>query len=126
MLTIKEYAKNKGVTYEAIRKQLKTYEKELQNHIVKNGRTQLLDDYAIEFLDDKRASNTVIVERTSKDEEIDRLKEENKNLLIKIATLQEELLKEKDEVKQLLTEKTELLETKQTKRESLFSRLFRK
>lgn len=126
MLTIKEYAKNKGVTYEAIRKQLKTYEKELQNHIIKQGRTQLLDDYAVEFLDTKRASNTVIVERTSKDEEIDRLKEENKNLLIKIATLQEELLKEKDEVKQLLTEKTELLETKQTKQGSLFSKLFKK
>lgn len=117
MQTIKEYAKNNGVSYEAIRKQVKLYEKELIGHIEKNGRTQYLDSFAIDFLDKKRSNNTVIVTQVEKDEEIKRLENENKALLLKVAELQDQLLKEKDNVKMLQEEKIQLLEQKETKAE---------
>lgn len=117
MQTIKEYAKSNGVSYEAIRKQIKTYELELKEHIMKNGRTQYLDDYAVDFLNKKRANNTIIIQKADKDEEIERLKNENKALLLKVAELQEQLLKEKDNVKALQEEKIQLLEQKESKSE---------
>lgn len=117
MQTIREYAKNNGVSYEAIRKQIKTYELELKEHIMKNGRTQYLDDYAVEFLNKKRANNTIIVAQADKDEEIKRLENENKALLLKVAELQDQLLKEKDNVKALQEEKIQLLEQKDSKSE---------
>lgn len=117
MQTIREYAKNNGVSYEAIRKQTKTYEVELREHIMKNGRTQYLDDYAVDFLNKKRANNTIIVAQADKDEEIKRLENENKALLLKVAELQEQLLKEKDEVKLLQEQKIQLLEQKESKPE---------
>lgn len=112
MITIKEYAKIKSVSYEAVRKQIKRYTTELDGHIVKINRTQYLDDYAVEFLDEKRNSNPIIIMESSKDEEIEQLKREKEALLIKVASLQEELLKEKDQVKTLQLEKIELLEQK--------------
>ena len=116
MVTIKEYAKNKGVSYEAVRKQLNRYSGELKGHITKVGRTQYLDDDAVQFLDSKRAENPIIVMESSKDEELQRLEAENKTLLLKIAELQDELLREKDQVKQLQIEKIELLEAKTEKK----------
>lgn len=120
MQTIRDYAKNNGVSYEAIRKQIKTYEAELKGHIVKNGRTQYLDDDAVAFLDARRSQNSVIVERVEQSELIEELKNENKQLLIKIASLQEQLLQEKDTVKQLQQEKIELLEDKNSKQKKRF------
>lgn len=53
MKTLKEYANENHITYEAIRQQVKRYEKELGNHIKKIKRTKYLDEFAIEFLDKK-------------------------------------------------------------------------
>lgn len=113
MITMKEYANNKHISYEAVRKQVKRYaEEELKDHVVVQGRTQFLDDFAVEFLNERRNENPIIIQEQSKDEELELLKEENKQLLIRIASLQDELLKEKEEVKILQTEKIHLLELK--------------
>ena len=117
MISIKEYAKSKGVSYEAVRKQVARYEKELKDHVKKVNRTKYLDDEAVAFLDEKRADNPIIIMESSKDEEIQRLEMENKALLLKVAELQEALLKEKDQVKFLQNEKIELLEEKNQKAE---------
>ena len=109
MIKIKDYAKSRGVSYEAVRKQLKRYESELQDHIEKHDRTQFLDDFAVEFLDNKRNSNPVIVMETAKDEELERLRNENKTLLLKLAESQEERIKDKELIQELLVQKTELL-----------------
>ena len=110
MITIKDYAKNNGITYEAVRKQVNRYKSDLEGHISKVGRTQYLDDEAVVFLDSKRAENPVVIIQTNKDEEIQRLHEENKILLLKVAELQDALLKEKDQVKLLQEDKIKLLE----------------
>lgn len=113
MVTIKEYAKSKNVSYEAVRKQIQKYkDKELKEHVIRKNKTQYLDDYAVEFLDNRRRESPIMVVQMNKDEEIERLEMENKALLLKVAELQEALLREKDEVKQLQLEKIELLEQK--------------
>lgn len=128
MVSMREYAAQKGVSYEAVRKQVNRYKKELEGHITKVSRTQYLDDEAVAFLDEKRQENPVILLQADKDEEIQRLHDENKALLLKVAELQDALLKEKDTVKELQTEKIALLETKQeqeaAKRKSWWGWLF--
>ena len=54
MITIRDYAKENNVSYEAIRKQIKRYEDELNGHIIKQNRTQFLDDIAVAILDQHR------------------------------------------------------------------------
>lgn len=86
LLTIKEYAKKKNITYEAVRKQIQKYkDDELKDHIIKKNKTQYLDEYAVDFLDNRRRESPVLLYQMEKDEEIETLKRERENLLIKIA-----------------------------------------
>lgn len=55
MISIKDFARDCGVSYEAVRKQIKRYAAELDGHIHQQGRTQYLDDVAVAFLADHRA-----------------------------------------------------------------------
>lgn len=112
MISLKDYAKNKGITYEAVRKQVNRYKNELDGHIQKENGTQYLDDEAVAFLDEKRSKNPVVILEQSKDEELEMLRNENKLLILKINKLQEELLNEKDQVKLLQDEKIAMLEAK--------------
>ena len=112
MISIKDYAYQKNISYEAVRQQVKRYEKQLGEHVVKVGRTKYLDEEAVAFLDDKRKKNPVIILEQNKDDELEQLKNENKALLLKVAELQEALLNEKDKVEMLREEKIALLESK--------------
>lgn len=119
MITIKDYAKQKGVSYEAIRKQIKRYEEELESHLVKQNRFLMLDDEAVQFLDSKRSENPVIVYEQNKDEELEQLRHENKVLLIQMNTVQDQLGKvqqkliaEMNATKLLTQEKVQYLEYK--------------
>lgn len=86
LISLKDYAAQNNVTYEAVRQQVVRYAEELEGHIVKDGRQQFLDDEAVEFLDGKRQKNPVTIIQASKDEEIERLKRENENLQKVITT----------------------------------------
>lgn len=101
MISLKDYAKSKKISYEAVRKQVARYKNELDGHISKVHRTQYLDDIAVRFLDEKRAVNPVAIIQIDKDEEIERLKEENKSLLVNVATLQDSLLKSQSQIEKL-------------------------
>ena len=85
MITIRDYAKENNVSYEAIRKQIKRYEDELNGHIIKQNRTQFLDDIAVAILDQHRRENPVIIVNQDTDSRLKQLEDENKNLLIKVA-----------------------------------------
>ena len=85
MVTLKEYAKNQNISYEAVRKQVARYKDALGDHIIVNGKTQYLDEHAVKFLDGKRAVNAVHIIEHDKDEQIEDLKRQNENLLIKVA-----------------------------------------
>ena len=119
MITIKDYAKQKGVSYEAIRKQIKRYDAELEGHLIKQNRFLMLDDEAVQFLDGKRSENPVIVYEQNKDEELEQLRQENKMLLIQMNTVQDQLGKvqqkliaEMSTTKLLTQEKLQYLEYK--------------
>lgn len=101
MISIKDYAAQKNVSYEAIRKQIKRYETQLDGHLERVGRTLYMDDDAVAFLDEKRKKNPVVVVQEDKDKVVQGLYEENKQLLIKITALQDELLEEKSKVQEL-------------------------
>ena len=44
MISLKDYAKKKNVSYEAVRKQVNRYRDELGDHLYKKDRTQYLDE----------------------------------------------------------------------------------
>ena len=104
MITIKDYARGRGISYEAARQQISRYmEREvdgfrLADHISKVDRTQYLDDEAVAFLDERRAKNPVIIQQEERDETTDRLRQ-------RVDELQTRLLTAQDEYKALLLEK---------------------
>ena len=109
MISLKDYAKKKNVSYEAVRKQVNRYRDELGDHLYKKNRTQYLDEEGEAFLDQKRASNPIILVEHDKDEQIEELNRQNEALKIKIMELQDQLIRSKD---QLLERDQQLLELK--------------
>lgn len=125
MITIKEYAELHGKSVQAVYKQLKSKENAtlLEGHIItekiNNKNVKMLDDVAVQILNDASKQSIQVILQNDDKERIEQLETENKTLLIKIASLQEELIttqkelgKEKDNVKLLQNEKIELLEQK--------------
>lgn len=92
VMSIKDYARARKITYEAARQQVKRYEKELQGHIHRQNRTQYLDDYAVGLLDDHRQQNPIVIVNQDRDAELEQLRSENKTLLQQVAMLQDKLL----------------------------------
>ena len=129
MITIREYAKENNVSYEAIRQQLKRYENEFAGHVIKQNRTQFLDDVAVAILDQHRRENPVIIVNQDTDSRLKLLEDENKNLLIKVAQqadkisqLNENLKNKTEQMTSLLLEnkeKTFLLEQKKNQTEEI-------
>ena len=129
MITIRDYAKENNVSYEAIRKQIKRYEDELNGHIIKQNRTQFLDDIAVAILDQRRRENPVIIVNQDTDSRLKQLEDENKNLLIKVAQqadkisqLNEDLKNKIEQMTSLMLEnkeKTSLLEQKKDQAEEI-------
>lgn len=110
MVSIKDYAKEHHISYEAVRKQVKRYEKELGEHIVKNGKTQYLDEEAEAFLNEKRQNNPVVIYEHDKDFQIEQLQNENNNLKTLVAELQNQII-EKDNM--VIKTQNVLIETNQ-------------
>lgn len=98
MISIKDYADKKGVTYEAVRRQVKRYREELDGHIVTKNRTRFLDSEAETFLDERRAANPLILYEEAKDKQIENLKRENDNLKILVMQLQDDMIKQQKEL----------------------------
>lgn len=104
MISIKDYAKARGVSYEAVRQQVVRYAGRdvegfrLSDHITKVERTQYLDDEGAAFLDMRRAKNPVIIQQEEKGETVELLR-------ARIDELQTRLIAAQDEYKALLGEK---------------------
>lgn len=110
LMTIKQYAQSQHISYEAVRKQVASYKHELQDHIIRKGRTQYLDEWAVEFLTKRRRESPVIVLEQSKDETIADLKEQIDALRVQLMAAQNELLREKDHIIELQEESRKSLE----------------
>lgn len=90
-MTLREYAQKCGVSYEAVRKQVRRCTDALQGHLHQQGRVQVLDDWAVDYLDSKRQGNPVVVAQTDLQEHVKALEAENKTLLVKVAAQADEL-----------------------------------
>lgn len=93
MITLKEYAEKKHVSYEVIRRDVNRFRKELGEHLHVENRTQYLDSDAEAFLDMKR--DEINQKELHKDVQIKKLRAENAELKEQILELQKELLEEK-------------------------------
>lgn len=104
MITIRDYAKSRSISYEAARQQINRYIGrnvdgfELSAHITKVERTQYLDDEAVAFLDARRAKNPIIIQNEQRDETVERLRAE-------VDALQKRLIASQDEYRTLLLDK---------------------
>lgn len=91
MVSIKEYAKTKGVTVQAVYKQLKTHEKELENHIETVKGIRYLDDFAVDYLNSKSDNSPAAVVSENKDLIIEELKQNIQILLNEKSGLEKQL-----------------------------------
>ena len=105
VITLRDYAKQNNISYEAVRKQVVRYQDELAGHLIKDGRQQFLDEEAVAFLDARRQKNPVAIIQIEKDEKIEQLEKENKQLLLALTSVQEALLAEKEKTGAMLAEK---------------------
>lgn len=97
MKTIKQYAEEQGVSYEAIRKQIGTYREDLKEHIIVKGRTQYLDDWAVNFLTERRKENPVILINQDKADEVEALRQQIEALRTQLLLAQNALIKSQEE-----------------------------
>lgn len=101
MVSIKDYARDCGVSYEAVRKQIKRFEEELRGHIHQQGRVQLLDDVAVAFLNEHRAPQPVVIYDQGTNPRMEELEAENRELEKENADLWRRLDAAKDKIIEL-------------------------
>jgi chromosome segregation ATPase len=107
---MQEYANKHHISYEAVRKQVKRYGKELEGHITRQNRTQYLDDFAVGFLTEKRQQSPIIIVEKAKEEELAESKKQIESLKATIMELQSQLNTSKDRILELQEEKMGLIE----------------
>lgn len=106
--TIKAYAESRHITYEAVSKQIRQYKKkELKKHISYQGRLMLLDDYAVNFLDQHRMKRNIVLAPTS-----DEIKRDIQQLQNDLRAALEENGRLKDQLINLQREHMQLIEDK--------------
>lgn len=143
-ISVQDYAEQSGKTTQAVYKQLKTHEKELQGHIIKQSGKRYLDAEAVKILDSSsRMSAPVLVDTADKakleqaQERINTLENELKiaqerlsNAQETIITLQQEKIADLGiiERSRLLLEDKERMdaEIQQIKSRNLWQRIFNK
>lgn len=92
MISLKDYAKECGVTYEAVRQQVKRYQTDLEGHIHRQGKTQYLDDAAVAILDSHRSEKPMVVYEAG----YDRLAAENEELKRKLEQARDKIIDVQD------------------------------
>lgn len=90
MISVSEYAKSRGVSKEAINKQIRKKPEELDGHVFKTGNHFELDEAAVEYLDRRRQPQIMAPIDEETRSEFDTLREELLEAQKKIIVLQEE------------------------------------
>lgn len=92
LTTLKQYADEKHISYEAIRRQVVKYRKDLGDHITKKDGTQFLDEFAVEFLDGKRRASPVVVMQEERQDQIDFLTKQVEELRRQLESAREKIV----------------------------------
>ena len=121
IISIKDYAKSRNRTVQGVYQQIsrKNNAELLKEHIITkevgNRKVKFLDEYAVKVLDQSRNSVPAVIISTDKDEEIQALQVENKNLLVKVAEQADKIAQQAEQLsshQQLLLESQSQLATK--------------
>ena len=110
LVTIKQFADSQGITYEAVRRQVARYSEELSDHIIRQNRTQYLDEKAVEFLKERRRESPIVLQTIDQGEEIGRLQDQVESLKAQLVTAQNKLLEAQERVISLQDEAQKALE----------------
>lgn len=109
LITLKQYAEEKQISYEAVRRLVNKYRKQLGVHIVRDNGTQFLDSDAVLFLNDKRRQAKMVVvheDNTSRITDLEREVESLRALLLasqtELANTQKKLIDAQETVKQAI------------------------
>ena len=108
----KNLQKKHSISYEAVRKQVLRYQDQLGDHVIRYGRQQCLDEWAVEFLEKHRRENPVTAVREDQNDALQQLQEENNRLKNEILKLQSEIIADKEQLSKLQMDNTNLLEAK--------------
>lgn len=131
MISVKDYARTRGISPEAVRRQLIRYQKELSGHVITKGRAKLLDETAVEFLDGHRMQRTVTIAPTDPETQkiIDDLQKavtdlqgklnESNNVIIELQRDQAALLEAKIHNKYLIADNVRLEDESKRLRDEL-------
>lgn len=92
MITIRDFATQEGISYEAARKQIARYAEDLKGHIIRDNRQRLLDDFAVDFLREHRRKNPVVIQQYDTTAELQQLKYEKEQLLLQLNSVQAQLV----------------------------------
>lgn len=103
--SIRQIAEEQGVSYEAIRKQIARYSDELKDHIVRQNRTQFIDAWGVNFLQEKRKENPIVLLNADQNEEIEALKAQVDLLKSKLLESQERIISLQDEARTALEDR---------------------
>lgn len=111
-MTLKQYAASRGISYEAVRRQVNKYKKELADHIVRKDGVQYLDQDAIAFLSEKRRRSPLVIVHEDNKDKIDQLEEELRSVKEKLLAAQTEILNAQRKVIEMQDAMKDSLEAK--------------
>lgn len=97
LVTLRQFAQEKKITYEAVRKQVVKYADELGDHIVTMDGVKYLDDFAQTFLSERRRMSPIVVK-------IEESQADNDEYQAQIDALKTQLLQAQQKVIQLQDE----------------------
>lgn len=89
--TIKQVADEWGVTYEAVRRLAARYSDEITDHIHERHRVKYLDEYAVDYLRERRRESPVVSVREDQDAEIEALRAQVEELRARLMAAQEKV-----------------------------------
>lgn len=91
MKSVKVFAEERNITHQAVYQMMSVHKEELEEHIVRDGRTRYLTPEAEAILDKYRNKSAIVVEAQNNSVEIEQLRIERENLLIKVAAQADEI-----------------------------------
>lgn len=98
LMTLKQFADSKSISYEAVRKQVTRFHKELQGHIITKNRTQYLDEWAVSFLSERRRESPIVLLTENQSDKISSLTEQVETLKAQLLKAQDDLIASKNRI----------------------------
>lgn len=98
LMTLKQFAEDQGISYEAVRRAVKRHGDKLNGHIIENDGVRYLDEEAVKILKERRRESPIVVQTMDQGEEIRELTAQIESLRAQLMQAQNELLSSKDRI----------------------------